>query len=73
MLGMASVKSHEICAREIFAPCAAAALYRRSVLQQLGGFDEHYFCYMEDVDLGFRLRLLGHSALRAASGRAPRG
>ncbi len=52
----------DLRAREIFAPCAAAALYRRSVLQQLGGFDEHYFCYMEDVDLGFRLRLLGHSA-----------
>ena len=52
----------DLQAREIFAPCAAAALYRRGVLQQLGGFDEHYFCYMEDVDLGFRLRLLGFSA-----------
>lgn len=48
--------------REIFAPCAAAALYRRSALQQAGGFDERYFCYFEDVDLGFRLRLAGHTA-----------
>ena len=47
---------------DIFAPCAAAALYRRSALVAAGGFDESYFCYMEDVDLGFRLRLAGHTA-----------
>ena len=45
---------------EIFAPCAAAALYRRAAFLEAGGFDEHFFCYMEDVDLGFRLRLLGY-------------
>jgi GT2 family glycosyltransferase len=45
--------------REIFSPCAAAALYRRSALLKAGGFDEDYFCYTEDVDLGFRLRLAG--------------
>ncbi|MBF0256436.1 MAG: glycosyltransferase family 2 protein [Gammaproteobacteria bacterium] len=45
---------------EIFAPCAAAALYRKSALVEVGGFDESYFCYFEDVDLGFRLRLKGH-------------
>lgn len=48
---------------EIFAPCAAAALYRRDTLLQAGGFDEDFFCYFEDVDLGFRLRLLGHKAM----------
>ena len=48
---------------EIFAPCAAAALYRRSTLVEAGGFDEDFFCYLEDVDLGFRLRLLGHKAM----------
>lgn len=48
--------------REIFSPCAAAALYRRDALEAAGGFDERFFCYMEDVDLGFRLRLLGHHA-----------
>ncbi|RZI97801.1 MAG: glycosyltransferase family 2 protein, partial [Rubrivivax sp.] len=46
---------------EIFAPCAAAALYRTEVLRELGGFDESYFCYMEDLDLGFRVRLRGHT------------
>jgi GT2 family glycosyltransferase len=45
---------------EVFAPCAAAALYRREAFEQVGGFDEEYFCYFEDVDLGFRLRLRGH-------------
>lgn len=49
--------------REVFSPCAAAALYRRSALRAVGGFDEDYFCYVEDVDLGFRLRLAGHKAL----------
>ncbi len=52
---------------EIFSPCAAAALYRRSALQEAGGFDEDYFCYFEDVDLGFRLRLLGHRCMLVPS------
>lgn len=48
--------------REIFSPCAAAALYRRTALLEVGGFDDDYFCYGEDVDLGYRLRLAGHTA-----------
>ena len=47
-------------AGEIFGPCAAAALYARAALDEAAGFDERYFCYHEDVDLAFRLRLLGH-------------
>ena len=50
-------------AREIFAPCAAAALYRRSALDAVGLMDEDFFLYAEDVDLGFRLRLAGYRAL----------
>src|SRR5688572_7829820 len=49
--------------REIFSPCAAAAMYRRDAFQQAQGFDEDFFCYAEDVDLGFRMRLAGHRAL----------
>jgi GT2 family glycosyltransferase len=45
---------------EIFAPSGAAALYRRDLYQEAGGLNESFFCYMEDIDLGFRLRLLGH-------------
>jgi GT2 family glycosyltransferase len=48
---------------EVFSPCAAAALYRRDVFLGAGGFDERYFCYYEDNDLSFRLRLLGHRCL----------
>jgi GT2 family glycosyltransferase len=41
----------------IFSACAAAALYRRADWVAAGGFDERFFCYAEDVDLGFRLQL----------------
>ena len=47
-----------------FGPCAAAALYRRDVYEGLGGFDENFFCYMEDVDLAFRFRLVGEFAVQ---------
>lgn len=56
-----SVAASQDAAGEIFAPCAAAALYRRSAFLAVGGFDEAYFCYFEDVDLAFRLRLLGYT------------
>jgi GT2 family glycosyltransferase len=43
----------------VFAACAGAALYRRDAVLSLGGFDERFFAYLEDVDLGLRLRLAG--------------
>jgi len=48
---------------EVFSPCAAAALYSRQAFIQVGGFDEDFFSYHEDVDLGFRLRLQGFRCL----------
>lgn len=45
---------------ETFSACAAAALYRRDALVAVGGFEESFFCYYEDTDLAFRLRLAGH-------------
>ena len=47
--------------RLVFSVCAAAACYKTSVLNELNGFDEDLFCYHEDVDLGFRIQLLGGS------------
>jgi GT2 family glycosyltransferase len=44
---------------EVFAACAGAALYRRDALRAAGGFDERFGTYLEDVDLGLRLRLAG--------------
>ncbi|WP_200932147.1 glycosyltransferase family 2 protein [Pseudorhodoferax sp. Leaf265] len=55
-------RPEDLVAREIFSPCAAAAMYRLDAVRQCGGFDEDFFCYAEDVDLGFRLRLAGHSS-----------
>ena len=43
--------------------CAGAALYRRDLLLELGLFDEDFFCYLEDVDLGSRARLHGYRNL----------
>lgn len=45
--------------QEIFGPCAGAALYRRTVLEQVGFFDPAFFAYLEDADLAWRLRLAG--------------
>ena len=44
---------------EVFSACAGAALYRRGAVTAVGGFDTRLFAYLEDVDLGLRLRLAG--------------
>ncbi len=44
---------------ESFGACAAAMLVRREAFDAVGGFDARYFCFFEDVDLSFRLRLAG--------------
>jgi len=47
--------------REIFGACAGAALYRRSVLWEVGPFDEDFFACYEDVDWNLRAQLAGFS------------
>lgn len=55
--------------RAVFSPCAAAALYRRDAFAAAGGFAEDFFCYLEDVDLDFRLRQRGHAVIQVADAR----
>ncbi len=56
-------QTHGLKKKEIFSPCGAAALFSREAFLNAGGFDEDYFSYFEDVDLGFRLRLNGEKCL----------
>jgi GT2 family glycosyltransferase len=53
----------------VFAPCGAAFIIRRSLFEALDGFDEHFFCYCEDADLGFRAQLRGEPCLFVAEAR----
>ena len=48
---------------EIFSGCAGAALYKKSVLEEIGSFDDNFFAYMEDVDLAIRSQIHGYRNL----------
>lgn len=47
----------------IIAGCGAATLFRRSVLQEVGGLDEDFFAYLDDLDLGLRVQLAGYRGI----------
>ena len=49
----------------VFSGCGGASAYRRDVWQTLGGFDEDFWMFVEDVDFAFRARLLGYEAVFA--------
>ena len=51
----------EVC--EIFSACAGAAMDRKSLLNEVGMFDDNFFAYMEDVDLAIRSRIYGYRNL----------
>ncbi|MEO1305331.1 MAG: glycosyltransferase family 2 protein [Pseudomonadota bacterium] len=46
-----------------FSPCGASAIYDRELFLSIGGYDERFFCYCEDVDLGIRLQLSGEQCV----------
>lgn len=50
---------------EVFSACGGAMLIDRELFLSMGGFDERLFCYCEDVDLGYRLRLAGERTVLA--------
>ncbi|WP_323761772.1 glycosyltransferase family 2 protein [Maricaulis sp.] len=54
---------------EVFAACGAAMFIRRDLFEALGGFDDRFFCYNEDVDLAYRARLLGHRIVQLRDAR----
>ena len=56
-------RSYGLNEEEVFSACAAAAVYNRDDFLKVGGFDEDFFSYFEDVDLSFRLRLAGGRCL----------
>jgi GT2 family glycosyltransferase len=64
----ASVRT-ALAEEEVFGPTGAAALYRRDWLVRLGGFDESFFCYFEDVDLNLRLHVAGGRCLYVPEAR----
>ncbi len=46
--------------REIFSSCGGAALYRKSILSEIGLFDDNFFAYVEDIDLSYRALINGY-------------
>ncbi len=45
---------------QIFSSCAGAAIYRKWIFDKIGVFDEDFFAYLEDVDIGYRAQLYGY-------------
>ncbi|HEY9766866.1 MAG TPA: glycosyltransferase family 2 protein [Chroococcales cyanobacterium] len=61
--GEKNVCRKNVCRKTPFA-CGGAMLVRRESFLEAGGFDERYFAYFEDVDLGWRLWLQGHEVVQ---------
>ena len=53
----------------IFSACGGAALYRKSILDEIGLFDEHFFAYYEDVDISWRANSLGYKNVYCPAAR----
>jgi GT2 family glycosyltransferase len=47
---------------EVFSACGGAAVYRMAAFEDVGGFDEDFHAYLEDIDWGFRAQLRGWTA-----------
>ncbi len=51
------------CVEEVLWPDGCAAMYRKEMLDRIGGFDEDFFAYGDDAELGLRARIAGWSCL----------
>jgi GT2 family glycosyltransferase len=54
---------------EVLWPDGCAAMYRRAMLDQIGGFDEDFFAYADDAELGLRARIAGWKCLYMPAAR----
>lgn len=45
---------------DVFACCGGCAIYKKKILDEIGYFDEYHFAYLEDVDMGYRARIMGY-------------
>lgn len=52
--------------KEVFSSCAGAAIYRRSVFDEIGHFDDQFFAYMEDIDISYRAKIHGYKNIYCA-------
>ncbi|HIY11063.1 MAG TPA: glycosyltransferase family 2 protein [Candidatus Anaerofilum excrementigallinarum] len=53
----------------VFSACGGAALYRKSILDEIGLFDETFFAYYEDVDISWRANSLGYKNVYCPTAR----
>lgn len=54
---------------EVFSSCAGAAIYRKSIFDEIGYFDENFFAYMEDVDISYRAKIHGYKNVYCADAK----
>ena len=59
----------DIAETEVPFPSGAAFVIDRTLFDHLGGFRDEYFLYLEDVDLGWRLRLMGLKSVQVPASR----
>lgn len=55
--------------RQVFSSCGGAAIYRKSVFEEIGYFDESFFAYMEDVDISYRAKIHGYKNMYSSSAK----
>jgi GT2 family glycosyltransferase len=63
LAGHAAAAASVSCGGEVFGATGCVALYRRAMLDEIGGFDASFFAYLEDADVAWRARMVGWQAV----------